>query len=326
MRRREFIAGLGAAASWSFAARAQQGERVRRIGILSAFAESDQSFNLEIIQALSQLGWENGRNVEIDQRWAAGNIDRIRMFAKELVAMRCDVLLAFTTPATAALQRETPTIPIVFTVVSDPVGSGFVASLARPGGNITGFSNIEASMGGKWLTLIKQVAPRIGRAAIMFNPDTAAGHGSFYLASFEDAARSLAVEPITAPARSDADIEWVITSLGREQGGLVVASDSFMAVHRSTIIARAISNKVPAIFDNPRFAKEGGLLQYGPSYSYMNHRTASYLDRILRGAKPSDLPVELPTKFDLVINLKTANALGLTIPESLLATAEEVIQ
>jgi putative tryptophan/tyrosine transport system substrate-binding protein len=251
MRRRDFIAGLGGAAAWPLAARAQQPDRVRRIGMLTGFAESDTeaaSLDLETFQALAQLGWENGRNVEIDQRWAAGNIDRMRMLAKELVAMRCDVILAVTTPVTAALQRETPTIPIVFTIVSDPVGSGFVASLARPGGNITGFSNIEASIGGKWLALIKEVAPHIGRAAIMFNPDTAAGHGSFYLASFESAARSLAVEPITAPVRSDADIERVITSLGREQGGLVVASDSFMAVHRGNIIALAIRNKVPAIF------------------------------------------------------------------------------
>jgi putative tryptophan/tyrosine transport system substrate-binding protein len=196
MRRRDFIAGIGGAAAWPLAAWAQQPDHVRRIGILSAFVESDPqsaSFNLEIFRALSQLGWENGHNVEIDQRFAAGDIDRMKILAEELVAMRCDVLVGITTPATAALQRETPAIPIVFTIVSDPVGSGFVASLARPGGNITGFSNIEASMGGKWLARIKEVAPRIGRAAIMFNPDTAAGHGSFYLASFEGAARSLAV-------------------------------------------------------------------------------------------------------------------------------------
>jgi putative tryptophan/tyrosine transport system substrate-binding protein len=195
MRRREFIGGLASAAAWPVVVRAQQDGRIRRIGMLSAFTESDPemaSLDRETWQALSQLGWDKGRNVEIDQRWAAGNIDRMRVLAKELVAMRCDVLLAITTPATAALQRETATIPIVFTTVSDPVGSGFVASLARPGGNLTCFSNIEASMGGKSLALIKEVAPRIGRAAIMFNPDTAAGRGSFYLASFESAARSLA--------------------------------------------------------------------------------------------------------------------------------------
>jgi len=326
MRRREFIAGVAGALAVPRNARAQ---RMRRIGVLSGFAEGDPSNDFlvrETFETLSQLGWEDGRNVLIDRRWAAGDINKMGMFAKELVALQPDVIVALTTPVTASLQRETNAIPIVFLIVSDPIGSGFVASLARPGGNITGFINIEASLAGKSLAFLKEIAPRIEKAANMFNPDTAPGHGSYHLASFEGAARSLAIEPIAARVHGDADIDGVITSLGREQGGLVVTPDPFMAVHRGTIIALATRNKVPAAFDFSSFAKEGGLLQYGPSYREMFRLAASYLDRLLRGAKPSDLPVELPTKFELVVNLKTAKALGLTIPETLLATADEVIQ
>jgi putative tryptophan/tyrosine transport system substrate-binding protein len=329
MKRREFIAGLGAAA-WPVVARAQQAvERMRRIAVLSGFAEGDPTNDhlvLETFHALSQLGWENGRNVQIEQRWAAGSVDKIGMFAKQLVALQPDVIIALTTPVTAALQRETHTIPIVFLIVSDPVGSGFVASLSRPGGNITGFINVEASLAGKSLAFLKEIAPHIGRAANMFNPDTAPGRGSYHLASFEGAARSLAIEPIMAQVYSDADIERVITSLGPGQGGLVVTPDPFMAVHRGTIIALAAHNKVPTAFDFSSFAKEGGLLQYGPDYREMFRLAASYMDRLLRDAKPNDLPVQTPTKFELVVNRKTAKALGLTIPETLLATADEVIE
>ena len=220
------------------------------------------------------------------------------MFAKELVDLQPDVILADATPATAALQRETRTIPIVFAVVSDPVGAGFVAGLPRPGGNITGFIIMEASMAGKWLELLTEIAPGIKRAAIMFNPDTAPGGGSYYLPSFEAAARSLKVEPIAAPVHSDAEIETVITSLGREPGGgLVVMPDTFMIVHRAPIILLAARNNVPAVYSNRRFVRDGGLLSYGPDSVDIFRRSASYVDRILRGAKPADLPVQLPIKF-----------------------------
>ena len=263
----------------------------------------------------------------MDVRWAAGNVDRMRMFAKELVDLQPDVILASTTPATAALQRETRTIPIVFVNVADPVGAGFVASLPRPGGNITGFINIEAAMAGKWLELLTEIAPGVKRAAIMFNPDTAPCGGSYYLPSFEAAARSFKVEPITAPVHSDAEIETVMTSLGREPGGgLVVMPDGFMFVHRAPIISLAARNNVPAVYSAPVFVRDGGLLSYGPDWADIFRRAASYVDRILRGAKPAELPVQLPVKFEMAVNLKTAKALGLTVPQSILLRADEVIE
>ena len=330
MRRREFITLLGgAAAAWPLIARAQQPDRMWRVGVLMGWSENDPEYPSWIaafVQALAQLGWSDGRNVRIDVRWTHGEVDRARALAKELVELQPNVILAGTTPATAALQRATRTIPIVFVVVSDPVGAGFVDSLPRPGGNITGFINIEAAMGGKWLELLKEIAPRLRRVAIMFNPDTAPGGGSYFLDSFETAARSLAVEPMTAHVHSDAEIESVITSLGHEQAGLVLASDSFLGVHRRTIISLAARNNVPAIsvvLFNP---KEGGLISYGPNNKDIFRRAATHVDRILRGAKPGDLPVEVPTKFDLVINLKTAKALGLDVPLHLQRLADEVIE
>jgi putative tryptophan/tyrosine transport system substrate-binding protein len=330
MRRREFIRLVGgAAAAWPLIARAQQPDRMRRVGVLMGWSENDPQYPSWIaafIQALAQLGWSDGRNIRIDVRWIHGEVDRARALAKELVELQPDVILAGTTPATAALQRATRTIPIVFVVVSDPVGAGFVDSLPRPGGNITGFINIEAAMGGKWLELLKEIAPRLRRVAIMFNPDTAPGGGSYFLDSFEAAARSLAVEPMTAHVHSDAEIERVITSLGREQAGLVLASDSFLAVHRRTIISLAARNNVPAISVFLFSPQEGGLISYGPNNEDMFRRAASHVDRILRGAKPGDLPVEIPTKFDLVINLKTAKALGLDVPLHLQRLADEIIE
>ena len=319
MRRRAFITLVGgAAAVWPLAARAQQG--LRRIGVLMGFPETDtdaRAFVAAFRDGLQKLGWTEGRNVRLDIRWTSpGNAEEMQRFAKELVALQPDVILAFATPVTAALQRETRAIPIVFAAVADPVGSGFVASLSRPGGNMTGFINSEASIGGKWLGLIKEIAPDIKRAAIMFNPDTAPGGGSYQLGSFEAAARSLAVEPITARVGSDADIEAAISSLGRDRAGLVLTNDSFLAVHQQTIISLAARNNVPAIFDNPSFARNGGLISYGPSFTDIFRRAAGHVDRILRGTKASDLPVEVPTKFDLVINLKTAKALGLDVPGS----------
>jgi putative ABC transport system substrate-binding protein len=264
--------------------------------------------------------------VQIIERWTGGDINRAGPLAKELVALQPDVILAAGTPAAAALQRESRTIPVVFVVVTDPVGAGLVASVPRPGGNITGFSNTEETFGGKLLSLLKTIAPRITRAAVMFNPDTAPGRGLYHLGSFEAAARALAIETITARVHSDDDIEAAITSLGREQGGLVATPDTFVNNHRGTMIAVSLRNGVPAIFDGTGFARQGSLLQYGPDFRDMYRGAASYVDRILRGAKPSDLPIELPTKYVLVVNLRTAKALGLTIPETLLATADEVIQ
>jgi putative ABC transport system substrate-binding protein len=329
MRRREFIAVLGGAAAWPTVARAQQDERMRRVGILMGWSETDpvyRSYFAAFVQGLAQLGWVEGRNVRIDQRWTRGEVARIESAAHELVVAQPDVILAGTTPVTAALQRATRTIPIIFAVVSDPIGAGFVGSLARPGGNITGFINIEAGMGGKWLELLKEIAPRLRRVAIMFNPDTAPGGGDYFLPSFEAAARSLAVEPIMARVHSDAEIETAITSLGREEAGLVVMTDSFTGVHRGTIISAATRNKVPVIADQAGSPRQGGLLSYGPNNPDILRRAARYVDRILRGAKPVDLPVEVPTKFDLVINLRTAKALGLAVPNSLLVSADEVIE
>src|SRR6201997_126032 len=326
MRRRKFIAlPGGAAAAWPLAAQAQRpAQLVRRIGLLSGFAE-DPLVESELLRTLSQLGWDNGRNVQIDLRWGAGNIDRIKMVAKELVGSQPEIIITVGTPATVAVQRETRPTPIVFLIVADPVGAGIVDSLARPGGNTTGFGNPEDKFGGKLLTLLKGIAPRMRRAAAMFNPDTAPGRGLYYWGSFESAARSLAIEPLTAEVRSDADIERVITMLGQEQAGLVLLPDNFMFAHRGTVIAHSTRNNVPAIYDKD-FAKEGGLLQYGASFPDMYRRVPSYVDRILRGAKPGDLPVELPTKYEFVINLKTARAMGLDVPPDMLWIADEVIE
>jgi putative tryptophan/tyrosine transport system substrate-binding protein len=330
MRRREFIAGLGVAVAWPLAARAQQGDRAPRIGVLMGWDENDPQAKAglsEFAQGLGELGWIDGRNMRIDVRWAAGSVSRARMDAKELVDLQLDVILANTTPVTAALLGETRTIPIVFVVVSDPVGAGFVASLARPGGNITGFINVEAAMAGKWLQLLTEVAPTVKRVAIMFNPDTAPGGGSYYLPSFGAAARSLKVEPIVAPVHNDAEIEAVINSLGREpRGGLVVMTDSFMQVHRAPVILLAARNNVPAVYSETVSARDGGLLSYGAVYSDIFRRAASYVDRILRGATPAELPVQLPTKFVMAVNFKTAEALGLTVPQSILLQANEVIE
>ena len=331
MRRRDFIKVIGGtAAAWPLAARAQQTERMRRVAVLMAYAESDPEGHLLLhtfTGALEELGWRADRNVLIEYRWGGDDIDRMRSFAKELVALRPDVILANTTPVIAAFQRETRTIPIVFVVVSDPVGDGFVSSLARPRGNITGFLHLEASVGGKWLELLKEIAPQVRRAAIMFNPKTAPSGGNYYLPAFEAAARAFAVQSIIAPVRSDTDIEAAIASLADEPGGgLVVMSDGFVRVHRQTIIAATARQKIPAVYPLRVNAVDGGLLAYGPYYPDLFRQAAPYVDKILRGAKPSELPVQVPTKFELVINRKTAEALGIDIPPMLLARADEVIE
>jgi putative ABC transport system substrate-binding protein len=327
MKRREFIAGLGAAA-WPLATRAQQNGRVRRIGVLMAYDENDPALKINVsafTQALADLGWTDGRNVRMDLRWTGGDINRIRAFAQELVGLQPDIIVTSSSPVTAALQGETRTIPIVFVNVSDPVVSGIVAALNQPGGNITGFGYLEPSIGGKWLELLSGIAPGLKRVAIMFNPDTAPA--SVYMPSFETAARSLNVVPIVASVHDDVEIETAIIALGREPGGgLVVMPDTFTVVHRVPIISAAARNNVPAVYPNLAYARDGGLLSYGFDQVDIWRRAASYVDRILRGAKPGDLPVQFPVKFEMAVNLKTAKALGLTIPPHLLARADEVIE
>jgi putative ABC transport system substrate-binding protein len=328
MRRREFIAGLGSAAAWPLAARAQQGDGVRRIGVLMPYDENDPVYKTWVsafTQALAGLGWTDGRNVRMDLRWTGDDISRIRALAQELVGLQPDIILVNGTQTTATLQRETRTIPIVFVNVSDPVASGFVAALNQPGGNITGFGNLEASMAGKWLELLSEIAPGLKRAAIMFNPHTAPV--SVYMPSFETAARSLKVVPIIAPVHSDVEIETAIIALGREPGGgLVVMPDVFTAAHHLPIMVAAARNNVPAVYPASFFARDGGLLSYGVDPVDHFRRAATYVDRILRGAKPADLPVQFPTKFEMVLNLKTAKALGLAVAPSILVRADEVIE
>jgi putative ABC transport system substrate-binding protein len=309
-------------------ARPQQGERVRRIGVLVGYDENDPEGQLRysvLTQALADLGWADGHDVRMDFRWPGSDINRTRALAQELVGLQPDIIVTAATPATIAVQRETRTIPIIFVNVFDPVASGLVARLDRPSGNITGFAIWEASLGGKWLELLSEIAPGLKRAAIMFNPDTAPV--STYVPSFETAARSLKVALIIAPVHSDAEIETAIAALGGELGsGLVVLGDVFTLAHRAPIISAAARNNVPAVYLNSFFVRDGGLLSYGPDAADIWRRAVTYVDRILRGAKPADLPVQFPTKYEMAVNLKTAKALGLTIPPSLLAIADEVIE
>ena len=332
IKRREFVSLLGGATvAWPFAALAQKPDRPRRIGVLMSLGENDPEGRAQLsgfTQGLAALGWPDGPNLRMDMRWGGGDVNKIRAFAKELVAMQPDVILSQGTPVTAALQRETRTIPIVFVVVTDPVGEGFVAGLPLPGGNITGFITSEAAMGSKMLDLLLDIAPGINRVAMIFNPDTAPGGGKYYLGDFEAAARSSKVTPIPARAQSDAEIEAVITSLGREpDGGLIVMPDFFMLNHVQPILLQAARSNVPTIYPwRYVVSKEGGLISYGPDFRDIVRRAAPYVDRILRGAKPADLPVQVPVKFEMAVNVKTAKALGLTVPASLLLRADEVVE
>jgi putative tryptophan/tyrosine transport system substrate-binding protein len=330
MRRRDFIKVIvGSATAWPLSAGAQPMDGAKRIGLLMGWSKNNAEFQglvATFVEELARLGWVDGRNAQIEERWTDADRERASAFATELVAWRPDVLLSSTTPATAALHRATTTIPIVFTVVVDPVHAGFVASLPRPGGNITGFRHTEPAFAGKWLNLLKELAPGIKHAAIMFNPDTAPDQGNFFLESFESAARSLGVEPITLSVHSDRDIETAITVLGRKQAGLLLADDAFMAAHYPLVISSTLANKVPSIFTEEGFARDGGLASYGPVFKDIFRRAAGYVDRILKGDKPADLPVQQAAKFQLVINLKTAKALDLTVPDKLLAIADEVIE
>jgi ABC-type uncharacterized transport system substrate-binding protein len=325
MRRREFVAGLGVAAALPLAARAQQAaKRMRRVGALIGFAENDPATQRRVaafLKGLADLGWLPDRDVTIDFRYGAGDAEKNRAFAKELVGLNPDVILAISTSATAAIQRETSNIPVVFVAVSDPVGSGFVASLPRPGGNITGFINVEASVAGKWLELLKEIAPRTKRAGFMFNPATAT-YFDYYLKPFEAAARATGVTPIPLPVGNVADIEQTFATRDRDDG-LVLMSDPFLTVNRTLINERALQFRVPVVSG---ISQSGSLISYAPDVEDLFRRSASYVDKILRGASPADLPVQLPTKFELVINLKTAKALGLSVPPTLLAEADEVIE
>jgi putative ABC transport system substrate-binding protein len=331
MNRRDAVLGLlalGAVAGPS-RVRAQQPGRARRIGVLMGYDENDPEARLRLAvfkEGVAASGWAEGRNLTIDVRWTAAEVDRAAAFARELVALKPDVILANTTPVTAALQQETKTIPIVFTAVSDPIGSGFVKSLARPGGNITGFVNLESSLIEKWLQLLKEIAPRVTRVGVIFNPKTAP-YVEYYLQPLKAVAARYGVKTVMAPVGSEVDIEKVIVGLGREPGsGLIVMTDSYMTVHRKSIIALTARHNVPAIYYVASMAMEGGLISYGIDYVDLFRRAAPYVDRILRGAKPADLPVQHPSRFELVINTTTAKALGLTIPQSILVRADRLIE
>jgi putative tryptophan/tyrosine transport system substrate-binding protein len=331
VKRREFITLIGgAAAAWPLGARAQQSERMRRIGVLmGAFAESDregQTFVAAFREGLQKSGWTEGRNIRIDARWVAGETEGMQRLAKELVALQPDLIVSANTPTTAALLQQTRTIPIIFVNVADPVGSGFVASLSRPGGNITGFITMEPTMGGKWLELLKEIAPPVMRVALLFNPATAT-YFDIYLKPFKAAALSFGVEAIAAPVHDSSDIESVLAAQVREpNGGLIVVPDVFLIAHRETITSLAARYRLPAVYPFRMFTDVGGLLSYGNELIDNYRRTASYVDRILKGEKPNELPVQIPVKFELVINLKTAKALGLEVPLFLQQRADEVIE
>jgi putative ABC transport system substrate-binding protein len=319
----------GSAVAWSLAAHAQAAGPVRLIGVLMPYADSDP-FGRSLVgafrAALGKLGWIEGNNLQIDLRWAAGNVERMRTSAKELIDLRPDAILAASTPVTGALASQTETIPIVFALVSDPIGSGFAASLARPGGNVTGFTESQSTLGGKWVQLLRELDPRITRVALLFNPTTAPPL-PIYASSIDTAAQPLGIEVRTAPVHAKEEIEGVIGALARDhRGGLVVMPDLFTTINRRPIIALAASYRVPAIYETRAAAEAGGLISYGSDFAEQFRGAAGYIDRILKQKRPEDLPIQQPEKFELVINRKTAKALGLTLPQSLLATADDVIE
>ena len=330
MKRREFIALLcGAATTWPLAARAQQPDRMRRIGVLMGFAENDsrgQAHMAAFRDGLQKLGWTEGRNIRIDTRWAAFDAESRQRFAKELIALQPALILSHSTPTTAELLLQTRTIPIIFATVTDPVGSGFVANLPRPGGIVTGFTLVEPTMAAKWVELLKEIAPHVNRVAMLFNPTTAT-YFEYYLNPFKAAAPSFAVEAIAAPARDVSELETVIAAQGRApNGGLIAMPDSFLNAHRAEATSLAARYRLPAVYAFRQFTEDGGLLSYGNDIVDNYRRAATYVDRILKGANPSELPVQAPVKFELVINLKTAKALGLDVPLHLQQLADEVIE
>jgi putative tryptophan/tyrosine transport system substrate-binding protein len=328
MKRREFITLIGgAAAAWPLAARAQQGERMRRIGVLMSTTADDpvgQARRAAFLQGLQQSGWTEDRNVRIDYRWAAAGPDRFRTYAAELVALAPDVILATGAPSVAALLQATRTVPIVFAIVADPVGAGYVDSLARPGGNATGFAALEYGLGGKWLELLKQIAPSVTRAAILRDPATS-GMGQF--GAIQSVAPSLGVEVSPVNVRDAGEIERGIAEFARTpNGGLIVTGSALAVAHRDLIVALAARHKLPVVYWDRLLVSGGGLISYGPDLIDQFRQAAHYVDRILKGEKPAELPVQAPTKYELVINLKTAKALGLELPASVLARADEVIE
>jgi putative ABC transport system substrate-binding protein len=330
MKRREFITLVGgASAAWSLPASAQQSGRVRRLGVLMSTNENDPVAQARVAafrEGLAQSGWREGGNLAIEWRWSGGDIARTREQAAELVQLAPDVVLANGTPATAALKQATTTIPIVFAVVNDPVAQGFIASMAHPGGNITGFSFLEYSMVGKSLEMLKQIAPASTRIAVMFNPDTYPYY-EIHLKSFEGVARQLSLDLFASPARSAAEIDDAVAKLGQRPGSaLLVTPDPFMLVHRDAAIRAAAQYRVPATYSYRQYVTEGGLTSYGADATDIFRRSASYIDRILKGAAPSDLPAQAPVKFEIAINLKAAKALGLDVPAGLLSLADEVVE
>jgi ABC-type uncharacterized transport system substrate-binding protein len=328
LRRREFFAALGGAAAWPLAGRAQQDDRTRRVGVLTAFAENDpdaQANMRAFRQALEKLGWAANRNVRIDYRWGGADQERLKTYAIELVGLNPDVLLAVSAQALQPLQQVTSSTPVVFTQIGDPMGSGFVASLAHPGGNITGFTPAEFSMQGKKLEMLKEVAPRITRVAVLFNPEQIPQAGM--LRAVETVAPSVGVQTMAAAVRDAAEIERAIDLFAREpSGGLVVMPSGATIVHRALIIALAARHRLPAVYQYRQFVAAGGLMSYGNDLADQYRQAASYVDRILRGEKAGDLPVQAATKFDLIINMNTARALGLTVPRTILARTDELIE
>ncbi len=329
MRRREFISLLGSgAATWPLAARAQQAERIRRIGVLTGVGEGDldtQARHAALLAGLAQLGWTDGHNLQTDFRWAGGDPERLGKSATELAALAPDVIFATGSAAMGALLRVTRTVPIVFAIVPDPVGSGFVNSLSRPGGNATGFIQFEYSLSGKWLELLKQIAPDMTRAVILWDPAITAGIGQF--AVIQSVAPSLGMEVSPVNLRDAGEIERAVATFAQSpNGGLILTASALSVVHRNLIVALALRHKLPAVYNNRSFVTDGGLISYGANFIDQYRRAAVYIDRILKGEKPADLPVQAPTKYELVINLKTAKAIGLDMPPTVLARADEVIE
>ena len=332
IRRRKFITLLGGgAAAWPLAARAQQGERMRRIGVIMQMAEKDPQAQLNVLafqKGLIDRGLSVGRNLRLDYRFGAASVETIRTAVADIVATSPEVILAHGTAVTAGLQKHTQTVPVVFTVVSDPVGSGFIQSFARPGGNLTGFTNfLEPSMAAKWVELLKEIAPGVSRVGILFNPQMAADGGMYFARPAETSAAALGVKTVRLPVQTPADIDQAINAFAQEPGGgLIAPPDSTTLPHRDLILVLAARHGLPAIYPYRFFLTSGGLMSYGMDYADVFRRAAEYVDRILNGEKPADLPVQVPTKYELVINLKTAKALGLDVPDRLLALADEVIE
>jgi putative ABC transport system substrate-binding protein len=326
--RRELIAGLGSTAAWPMAARGQQRVRMRRIGVLMGMTSDDPESQVRLAalaQGLQQLGWVVSQNIQIDYRWASGNAEIMRKNAAELIALAPDIILAHSSAAVAPLLQATRTMPIVFMNVADPVGAGYVDSLSRPGGNVTGFSNFEYNIAGKWLELLKEIAPGVTRVAVIRESAIAAGPGQF--GAIQAAAPAMGVEVLPVDVRNADEIERAITSFARSSnGGLIVTASPGAALHRDLIISLAARHRLPAVYFARYNLVSGGLLSYGPNFPDQFRRAASYIDRILKGEKPADLPVQAPTKYELVINLKTAKALGIDMPATLLARADEVIE